>query len=410
MRTPSAIVVIFLTFLLSCGSPHHNGVGGTGNIAVNGDDESGIGGTGKPVPNSGVGGTGKQLAGLGGTGKKSSDGMGGTGHKGSGLGGTGQIADSGLGGTGIIGEVTGFGSIFVNGIEVEIVDSSEIRTDNKVNDGIDPGIGDIVEILAHRVGDETHAKKLNIRHEVVGPVSSVNIKQRRFTIIGQDIKLDNPQLKLPKTGEMIAVSGLRDHRGVIHATRVTKSKSKSIWLIDRIANNKSNTLKLGRSIIHSEQANYYRIGDVIRVQANYKNGKLYAKQIYSNKAFGNQVNHMILQGFIQEGNRNNYRISNVQFSTRSVRDRSTLKQNRGRWARIEVRRNQVGLWEVEQIINDSNLRRGSTASRQMYNRGSGHSTNIHDRFNSDMYFIQSPRSSGNNNNGTMNQSPNNPMT
>ncbi|MCK4675157.1 MAG: hypothetical protein KAT61_04530, partial [Gammaproteobacteria bacterium] len=43
-----------------------------------------------------------------------------------GLGGTGMLADtgsgqtgSGMGGTGIIGEITGFGSIFVNGIEVE---------------------------------------------------------------------------------------------------------------------------------------------------------------------------------------------------------------------------------------------------------------------------------------------------
>ena len=42
-----------------------------------------------------------------------------------GLGGTGMLASSGdsggngLGGTGIVGEITGFGSVFVNGIEVE---------------------------------------------------------------------------------------------------------------------------------------------------------------------------------------------------------------------------------------------------------------------------------------------------
>ena len=38
-----------------------------------------------------------------------------------GLGGTGLMANTGngLGGTGIVGEITGFGSIFVNGVEIE---------------------------------------------------------------------------------------------------------------------------------------------------------------------------------------------------------------------------------------------------------------------------------------------------
>ncbi len=368
--------------MLSCGSPpaqySRNGVGGTGNIALNGDDESGIGGTGKPVPNgvggtgkpipNGVGGTGKQLAnGLGGTGKRN-DGVGGTGHQGSrsGLGGTGQIAkSSGLGGTGIIGEVTGFGSIFVNGIEVEFSDQSEIQADNITNNNIQPEIGNIVEILAHRVGDETFAKKMNIRHEVVGPVDSVNIKQRRFSIIGQIIKLNNPKLRLPNVGQMIAVSGMRDHRGIIYASHINVSKSKSIWLIDQIASNRANTLKLGRSNIYTKQANYYKVGDTIRVRASYQNGKLVADEIYSNKAFGKQVQHMVLQGFIRRGNRNNYQIGNIQFSTRSARIRQILKQNRGRWTRIEVNRNQIGLWEVEQFIGNNSIIRGSTRPTPM---------------------------------------------
>jgi len=407
MRTPKNLILVSLlfTFLLSCGSPTQysdSGVGGTGNIALG--DESGIGGTGKQLSNAGVGGTGQQLSGLGGTGKKLD-----------GLGGTGQIANtSGMGGTGIIGEVTGFGSIYVNGIEIEIVNNSEIRSDNKVNKSITPGIGDIVEVLAHRVGDETHARKINIRHEVVGPVDSVNVKQRRFTIIGQNIQLDNPQLQLPKSGDMIAVSGLRDQRGIIHATRVSLSKSKSVWLIDRIANNKSNTLKLGRSLIKTEHANYYRIGDIIRVRANLKNGQLFAEEIFSNQAFGNQVQHMILQGFIQEGNRNNYQIGHVQFSTRSARLRAELKQKQGRWTRIEIRQNQVGLWEVEQFIDNTSLIRGSLTSqqsrfknRQLGIQHSGSESTIHDRFDSDSFPERNPRASnkgGNNRHGGAKQS------
>ncbi|VAW92407.1 hypothetical protein MNBD_GAMMA22-338 [hydrothermal vent metagenome] len=344
MRTPSVLILLLLSFILSCSTPTQysgNGVGGTGNIARGGDDESGIGGTGNPIPN-GVGGTGKQLA------------------SGGGLGGTGQIAKaSGLGGTGIIGEVTGFGSIFVNGIEVEFNNQSEIQSDNTVNNNVQPEIGNIVEILAHRVGDETFAKKMNIRHEVVGPVSAVNIKQRRFSIIGQIIKLNNPKLRLPKVGQMIAVSGMRDHRGIIFASHINQTNSKSIWLIDQIARSRANTLKLGRSTVYTDQASNYSVGDIIRVRASYQNGKLVADEIYSNKAFGNQVQHMVLQGFIRRGNRNNYQIGNIQFSTRSARTRQILKKNRGRWTRVEVSRNQIGLWEVEQFIGNRTLIRGS---------------------------------------------------
>jgi len=384
MRTPNSLIFILLTFILSCGSPtqySHNG------------DESGIGGTGKQV--AGLGGTGKRdgvggtgHSGVGGTGKR--NGVGGTGH--SGVGGTGQIArTSGVGGTGIIGEVTGFGSIFVNGIEVEFAKDSKIYSDNKISnssEALKPSIGDIVEILAHRVGDETLAKKINIRHEVVGPVESINIKRRRFTIIGQTISLNNPKLHLPELGQMIAVSGLRDSRGVIHATRLTLSKSKSVWLIDEIANNRGNTLKLGRTVIKTAQANRYRKGQVIRVRASYRNGQLFAEQIYTHHAFGNQVQHMVLQGFIRRGNRNNFEIGSIQFSSRSARIRSLLKQKPGIWTRIEVSRNRVGLWQVEQLINSSNMIRGSITpplssieTQQMFNQESNSESRAREHFN-----------------------------
>ncbi len=398
MKTPSFLILIFILFSLSCGTdPEYadNGVGGTGNVAFNGDDESGIGGTGKPVPNSGLGGTGKQVAGglggtgkssansgLGGTGKQVAGGLGGTGKSSanSGLGGTGkqvagglggtgkQLANSGLGGTGIVGEVTGFGSIFVNGIEIEINNNSQIQSDNVVNVNVQPKIGDIVEILAQRVGDETYAEKINIRHEIVGPVDSINIKRHQFTIVGQSIRLNSPTMRLPKLGQMIAVSGLRDPFGTIHATRLSLSNSKSIWLIDTVVSSTANRLRLGRTYVLTNKASRYRKGDVLRVRASYRSGKLYAEKIYTDQAFGNKIQHMVLQGFINRGNRNNYKIGNVQFSTRSARIRSHLARNYGRWTRVEVQRNRIGLWQVEQFIGNSSLTRGSQLPLPMNNR------------------------------------------
>ena len=57
--------------------------------------------------------------GFGGTGSVADRGIGGTGQMADrGFGGTGQVADRGLGGTGIVGTITGFASVCVNGVEV----------------------------------------------------------------------------------------------------------------------------------------------------------------------------------------------------------------------------------------------------------------------------------------------------
>mgnify|MGYP000132428681 CR=1 FL=1 len=77
-----------------------------------------------------------------------------------GLGGTGMLATtdsgtgSGLGGTGIIGEITGFGSVFVNGIEIEY-DSETPFTINGEPAAHQPlVVGDVVRSEERRVGKE----------------------------------------------------------------------------------------------------------------------------------------------------------------------------------------------------------------------------------------------------------------
>jgi hypothetical protein len=82
------------------------GVGGTGAIV-----EGGVGGTGNTVSptKGGVGGTGKSE-------RPANGGVGGTG-----------LQAGGVGGTGIVGTITGFGSVCVNGLEVEYDHSTPVR-------------------------------------------------------------------------------------------------------------------------------------------------------------------------------------------------------------------------------------------------------------------------------------------
>lgn len=144
-------------------------------------------------------------------------GLGGTGK----LAGTGSDAGSGLGGTGILGEITGFGSIFVNGIEVEYDDSTAFTIDGETAAQQQLEIGDVVEVLTADDNKHTRARIINLRHEVIGRVESVDLKTFSFTVNGQDVVQAIHKVALPEVGSTVAVSGFRIDEKTILSTRTT---------------------------------------------------------------------------------------------------------------------------------------------------------------------------------------------
>ena len=149
----------------------------------------------------------------------------------SGLGGTGIIAtanddsDNGLGGTGILGEITGFGSIFVNGIEIEYDRETAFTIDGKTADYQQLQIGDVVEVLTTDLDKHTQAQIINLRHEVIGKVEATDAQTFSFTVRGQTIIKPINNRLLPKVGTMVAVSGFRINKNTIISTRVVASKT-----------------------------------------------------------------------------------------------------------------------------------------------------------------------------------------
>lgn len=152
-----------------------------------------------------------------------------------GIGGTGMLAssgnseESGLGGTGIVGVITGFGSVFVNGIEVEYNTKTPFSINGNKSPFLQLKIGDIVEILTTDGKNHTDAKIINLRHEVVGRVESVNRKTHSFKILGQTI-LQTKNRGLPEIDSDIAVAGFRINNQTIQATRLSTAKGQSTLL------------------------------------------------------------------------------------------------------------------------------------------------------------------------------------
>jgi hypothetical protein len=142
-----------------------------------------------------------------------------------GLGGTGMLADTGngLGGTGILGEITGFGSIFVNGIEVEYDDTTAFTIDGKTAMQQPLEIGDVVEVLTTDETKHTQARTINLRHEVIGKVESTDPQTFSFTVLGQTVVQSLNNRMLPDVGTTVAVSGFRVDQHTIISTRVTSA-------------------------------------------------------------------------------------------------------------------------------------------------------------------------------------------
>ena len=148
-----------------------------------------------------------------------------------GLGGTGMLAStgsdsgSGLGGTGIIGEITGFGSIFVNGIEIEYDDKTAFTINGETSAHQQLEIGDVVEVLTVDDKQHTQAQIINLRHEIIGVVESVDPQTYSFTVNGQSIVQSIVKSTFPEVGTTVAVAGFRIDGQTIVSTRVTPAKT-----------------------------------------------------------------------------------------------------------------------------------------------------------------------------------------
>ena len=204
----------------------------------------GIGGTGVApgAKTPGSRGTGKDRGGIGGTGRSGADagGIGGTGVRDDGgIGGTGLQA-GGVGGTGIVGVITGFGSVCVNGLEVEYDASTPVDANGAPAQARALGVGQVVVVDAAERGGKLHADRIDVRDVAVGPIERVDAARGEIVVLGQHVRID-PSTNLTGPGPLarggfVAVSGLRSADGSVAATRIAPApKSDRVSVTGRIA-------------------------------------------------------------------------------------------------------------------------------------------------------------------------------
>ncbi len=143
------------------------------------------------------------------------DGIGGSGR-------TGVEGDDGIGGSGLIGTVTGFGSICLNGRRIEYETEVPVSYGGVTSTSDELEIGQVVRVVAR----EQQALSIDILLAVVGPVERVD--DSAFVVMGQAVEaapgsiVDRAALV---AGTRVAVSGLRRPDGKIVASRVDAARA-----------------------------------------------------------------------------------------------------------------------------------------------------------------------------------------
>ncbi len=154
---------------------------------------------------------------------------------GGGGGGGGSTQTAGIGGTGIVaGKITGFGSIFVNGKEIETDQSQFIVDGDDSASQSDLALGMYVQLRVKTLNGNILEEALDVYYddEVQGPVvgisgTSSGETQRTFTVFGQNIIIDDTSTIFVGTSfvgltnnRIVEISGFRTSPNDITATYV----------------------------------------------------------------------------------------------------------------------------------------------------------------------------------------------
>ncbi len=209
----------------------------------------------------------------------------GTGIDGTGIGGTGILAGTEGENLGLIGRITGFGSIFVNGVEVEYDQATKVSLDGAPADVGDLALGQVVEVLARNEQGRLTGSNIRIRYEVAGPVGAIDKKSGTIKVLGQSIIIGPKTVRVkgaagrPVLGSVVRVSGFRAGNGLIFASRLERGKKKDpALLIGRV-----DSISGGRAVVAGipvELGNRPdgrpRPGDIIRISGRLRGGTLVA--------------------------------------------------------------------------------------------------------------------------------------
>jgi len=290
-------------------------------------------------------------------------------------GGGGSLAGGGIGGTGITsGSVTGFGSVFVNGIEFETDGASrdvdgEVDISNGSDDDTVLGIGMVVTIFGtvNADGVTGTAERIEYDDEVEGPVTDEqddgDPDTRTFNIFNVTVVVDRATTVFASTdygdlaeNDLLEVSGYFDVGGKLLATRV-EGKGKLVLDVSEVEikgevssfdSNSSSFELLGLDgiVITFDNATVFEDlpdsvanGQFVEVKGTVMEGSIFASRIkLKDEGFGYDVDRISIEGIVTDFfDISNFSVSGQRVNASSAAfDPSSLETSLADGDRVEV--------------------------------------------------------------------------
>jgi len=235
-----------------------------------------------------------------------------------GLGGTGRAPGDepeGLGGTGIIGAITGFGSVCINGLEVEVEADTRVEIDDRSASVTDLAVGQVVQIEADASSPQLRARRISLRNVVSGPVDSA-LASGTLLVLGQRVVLGPETVLVDRTrtgglstealapGLSVEVSGFRRADGSIAATRIEVVSSTLVRVTGRVADVAVDRFRVGGLEVRAFPGREpVSAGQVVRLSGRLRDGVLVPTQVTSSPraSFARAMSYLVLEGYAEAG-------------------------------------------------------------------------------------------------------------
>jgi hypothetical protein len=218
-----------------------------------------------------------------------------------------QTVERGIGGTGIVGVVTGFGSVFVNGIEVEYDASVSVDIDGNASSVSALRAGQLVAIQAEGPADSPHARMISVRSAVTGRIEALELGSGMLTIAGQAVTVPDGTWGANHfgLGDWVTVSGLRRGDGTIVASRLDVAPAGTLLARGRVVRD-GDVVRVGTLELTGPVAAGVKEGQFVVVSGAYAAGRGHISTIASDTLwpspaayFGSATNQLVVQAFVR---------------------------------------------------------------------------------------------------------------
>jgi hypothetical protein len=218
-----------------------------------------------------------------------------------------QSSDRGIGGTGIIGIVTGFGSVFADGIEIEYDDQTVVDIDGKSAPLAALRAGQLVVIRAEGPPTALHAKTISVRSEAIGQIEALDVGSGTLTIAGQAVAVPPGAWGASRfgLGDWVQVSGLRRGDGTIMASRLDPAPADVLLARGQVILDGAEA-RVGNLLLTGTAAANLKDGQFVVVSGNYVAGRGNVTTVAPDTLlpdpeayFGKSANQLFLLAFVR---------------------------------------------------------------------------------------------------------------